>query len=332
MRKAIFILVILLLGSQWVLAQENWYEKVKDLSGTWKFTIGDRSEWANPDYPDGSWADLNVPGSWEDQGFHGFDGYAWYRLRFNGKELIEEHDYYLSLGYIDDVDEVYFNGKLIGFSGSFPPNYQTAYFANRQYVVPKDLINFSGYNTIAVRVYDETHKGGIISGRVGLYKLKKELSVKKSLEGVWRFKEGSRSQWIEPDFDDAAWSKVMLPHKWKTHGTYKNSVAVYRTTFELSAEEAKMRYMVVLGRIDDFDQTYINGQFIGETNDHRNLGSSQSWNQLRVYSVPDGILKAGQNQLTVVVDDIGLDAGMYKGPYFLIPEQYATRYLRDNFN
>jgi sialate O-acetylesterase len=100
-------------------AQE--YEKVKDLKGFWKFSIGDNADWALPDYDDSDWERIYVPGTWEEQGFHGFDGYAWYRTTFYLNDFDHRSNYYLDLGFIDDVDEVYINGKRVGRTGSFPP-------------------------------------------------------------------------------------------------------------------------------------------------------------------------------------------------------------------
>ena len=64
---------------------------------------------------------------------------------------------------MDDCDELYFNGHLIGRTGSFPPNYQSAYDAPREYVVPVQYVLIDKPNTIAVRIYDGGGDGGIIS-------------------------------------------------------------------------------------------------------------------------------------------------------------------------
>jgi len=111
---------------------EDWY-RVLSLRGMWKFTIGDNREWAKPDYDDGDWESIYAPSAWENEGFHGYNGHAWYRRSFDGTELDKGSKLYIHLGYIDDVDEVYINGHLIGSSGSFPPRFNTAYNAYRKY-------------------------------------------------------------------------------------------------------------------------------------------------------------------------------------------------------
>jgi len=124
-----------------------------DLKGSWKFSIGDNPEWADEDYDDSDWEEINVPSLWENEGFYGYDGFAWFRktLELNISQLDE--NLFLYLGYIDDVDETYFNGHLIGLSGSFPPNISTAYNAQRKYFIPTSLLK-KGTNVISVRVFD----------------------------------------------------------------------------------------------------------------------------------------------------------------------------------
>ena len=97
---------------------------------------------------------------------------------------------YLNMGYIDDVDEVYFNGHKIGSTGSFPPDYNTAFDAERIYYLPEDYINFGAANLIAVKVYDSEQQGGIVSGDIGLYGGKPSASFVLNLQTTWKFKTG----------------------------------------------------------------------------------------------------------------------------------------------
>jgi hypothetical protein len=79
-----------------------------------------------------------VPEPWEEQGFHGYNGYGTYRKHFTLDNELRGLMLYLSLGYIDDVDAVYVNGTKIGSTGAFPPQYQTAYNARRLYFMPDE--------------------------------------------------------------------------------------------------------------------------------------------------------------------------------------------------
>ena len=130
-------------------------EQILDLQGLWKFEIGDNPEWSKPDFIAYNWVEIEVPGNWENQGFPGYDGYAWYRTDFSLPAEKAGMDFYLQLGFIDDVDEVFLNGRLIGASGSFPPQYQTAYNVFRSYLMPATLLKFGEKNMLAIRVFDE---------------------------------------------------------------------------------------------------------------------------------------------------------------------------------
>ena len=169
-----------------------------DISGQWKFTIGDREEYAAIDYDDENWEYLEVPSPWEAEGFSNYNGYAWYRFTFDGSDLKHTKNLLLNLGYIDDVHEAYLNNELLGFKGSFPPRYYTAYDALNEYHIPSNLINENGKNVIAVRVYDLTLDGGIVKGNdIGIW-YQTQTEDFQNLAGVWEFTKKEPYNWSEP--------------------------------------------------------------------------------------------------------------------------------------
>ena len=90
------------------------------LDGTWLFNIGDDSTWSAVDLNDSTWYPITVPGSWEDQGFANYDGIAWYRIHFVADSSWFLYDtLFLNLGQIQDTDQTFFNGVIIGETGSF---------------------------------------------------------------------------------------------------------------------------------------------------------------------------------------------------------------------
>ena len=101
----------------------------------WVIQRGDNSAWAAAAFDDRAWPAARIGIAWEKAGHAGYDGYAWYRVRFVVPEewrrekglvaLGNESFLVLSLGYIDDVDETYWNGKKIGTTGFMPPRYRT---------------------------------------------------------------------------------------------------------------------------------------------------------------------------------------------------------------
>ncbi len=283
----------------------------------WKFKIGNDEKWASPALDDSRWIDIRVPYDWEDDGFNGYDGYAWYRITFDGRKLNPKDVHYLNVGYIDDVDATYINGYFVGKSGGFPPKFRTAYNAEREYFISNDLINFKGENVVAVKVYDEYHNGGIVKGRPGIYVANLENKVSQQLQGVWKFSANNHKGAEDPSFSDENWDDLTVPGLWDHQG-YRSldGTAWYRKTFNLTFDyESDETYYLILGQIDDFDVTYLNGQEIGETNDWKGYGDSESYITPRVYKIPRGLLKArSSNTIAVKVTDIGNNGGIYNGP------------------
>lgn len=304
-------------------------KRVVDLRGYWKFSIGDNPRWSQPDYNDQSWEKIFVPSPWENEGFSGFDGYAWYRITVDLRN-ISDNNLYLILGYIDDVDKVYVNGHLIGFSGSFPPDFYTAFNARRKYYIPEGVLNRNGRNVIAVRVFDTILEGGIIKGDVGIYANKAMPKESFLLEGNWKFREGDNKAWSEVSYKDAHWDEIMVPSLWRSlKKTHIEGAAWYRKEIALTEELLTEDNLVLIaGKIDDFDETYINGVLIGETNDRRPYGWSGSYQKLRVYEIPENLLKKEGNLISIRVLDIGGDAGIYAGPLAIVPKSKLDDLLK----
>ena len=307
--------------------------KATDLQGEWRFSIGDNSEWSSKDLNDQEWDKIRVPGSWENQGFHGYNGYAWYRTYFWVEDKFSTMPLYLSLGYIDDVDEVYINGHLIGKTGSFPNNYTTAYNAKRIYRIPKNILNANGDNSIAVRVYDEGREGGIIHGNIAIMIDFDAIPVDYDLQGTWKFKTGDCKIVKNVAWNFSDWGEIIVPGIWENQG-YKSydGIASYAIEFNLSNEFDGERMVLVLGKIDDLDQVYLNGKLIGQSGDFNKktlYNNSESHQQLRGYYLPiEALNNIGKNILIVKVLDAGGLGGLYKGSVGLITQAHYINYWR----
>jgi len=140
-----------------------------DLSGQWQFSLGDDLAWADPAFDDSSWTATEVPQIGGGEQFADVDGYGWYRLTFDLPAEAEGNNLVASMGFMDDVDEVYLNGTRIGGSGSLPPDAESQWFEQRFYPVPSDAPVYGGSNTLAVRVYDMSGGGGWYQGPIGLF-------------------------------------------------------------------------------------------------------------------------------------------------------------------
>jgi len=152
--------------------------QVIELNGPWLLNHGDREEYKLAAHDDSGWIRVSVPSAWEKQGFPDYDGIAWYRLHFTGDREYFGKELYLLLGKIDDCDETYLNGALIGRSGKFQPEGGSAWNEQRAYPLPKDILREN--NVLAIRVYDQGGPGGIVGGTFGIFDKKgynQELSL-----------------------------------------------------------------------------------------------------------------------------------------------------------
>lgn len=289
-----------------------------DLRGNWKFSIGDNQEWASPAFNDNDWELMKVPARWEEQGYQGYNGYAWYRTSCFIPNNFDERIVYLELGYIDDVDELYFNGVKVGQSGSFPPNFETAYNAFRKYIIPSKLIKIGDKNHIAVRTYDVQLEGGIVRGNVQLVAGDITVHPDIDMSGIWNFETNK--------FGDDG-ETILVPGKWENQGYFDyNGIVSYTREFSISSEMLKNRYIFMAGRIDDDDMFYVNGVFVAQTGDFNNRHNTNMHTEYRNYFIPDGLLKEGKNIIEIKVIDRGGEGGILEGAIGLITQDRFIEY------
>ena len=101
------------------------------LVGPWRFHLGDDPQWASPSFDDSSWELLKADQPWGVQGHAQYTGFAWYRVRLVVRSATGVHpEISLLVPRVDDVYEIYWNGKPVGHNGRFPP--YPVWFASQQ--------------------------------------------------------------------------------------------------------------------------------------------------------------------------------------------------------
>lgn len=166
MKKIAKLLIILLLFSLPGQSQNL-------ITNNWLFKTGDNLAWKETSFTPADWKTIQSGKPWEDQGFIGYDGYGWYIQKTTipanlKKKAVEFGGLNLFLGTIDDADQIYFNGKLIGQTGKLPPNYEGAYNKIRSFDINVQEVNWDKENLIAVRVFDNGGNGGIMGTEISL--------------------------------------------------------------------------------------------------------------------------------------------------------------------
>ncbi|TLX76003.1 glycoside hydrolase [Labilibacter sediminis] len=333
MQKTIFkyiSVVVLWLFIVGVHAQPQ--KEIKSLNGYWSFSLGDDFDWRSTDHNFSAWDKIYTRQSWESQGYDGYNGYAWYKraIKISGEE--SSNGLSLRINNIDDADEVYFNGTLIGKSGGFPPNIQTTYNQVRNYKIPAQLVNTDQYNIIAIRVYDFYQSGGIM-GDIGLYKDVASDYYLQDLTGEWEFALADDSdQHNLNNIKD--WAPIYVPAFWESQGyDGYDGIAWYKKTFYWKGSNTRDNLVFVLGRIDDSDIAFLNGKQIGSIEQIKNSGVYDSGKQnhrtLRAYEVSKDMLREGQNTITIKVRDTGIDGGIYEGPVGIMTKSAFQSYFKD---
>jgi hypothetical protein len=104
------------------LVLQNLTDGAVPLDGPWQFHLGDHPAWAAPSYDDSHWEQLSADKPWGEQNHPSYTGYAWYRRRIAIHSAGTPSDLALMFRRIDDAYEIYWNGKLIGRHGAFPPH------------------------------------------------------------------------------------------------------------------------------------------------------------------------------------------------------------------
>ena len=118
-------------------------------------------------------------------------------------------------------------------------------------------------------------------------------------------------KWYEPGYDDNEWEKVdLFDASWGSDGLNPiNGVHWFRKTVLIPSHLAGKSALLRLGCIVDADSVFINGTFVGTTGYQY---------PPRSYPVPEGLLKEGENSVTVrLISYSGCPGFVEEKPYLL---------------
>ncbi len=132
------------------------------LQGPWRFHAGDDPSWSSPTFDDSSWSLLIAGKPWSQQGYSGYGGVAWYRLRVT----LPAHQgpLALNLPYVENSCEVFSNGRLIGHIGSLPPSPAFYIQYNSLFPIPAEAVSSGHPLQLAIRVWLNPVYAGYNSG------------------------------------------------------------------------------------------------------------------------------------------------------------------------
>lgn len=140
----------------------------------------------------------------------------------------------------------------------------------------------------------------------------------------WLVQRGDQEDFKNVEWDDQTWSETSVPGGWEKDALPDyDGMAWYRVHFQVT-DEMKARWpqtgsmVLILGAVDDADETYLNGQKIGASGEFP-PAKVTAWDQPRFYMFDVGLL-AATNVLAVRVSDWGGGGGIWRGPVVIGPE------------
>lgn len=121
------------------------------------------------------------------------------------------------------------------------------------------------------------------------------------------FDPGQKGQtWAAADLDDSDWKTVTLPGGFRELGVPDTpSVCYFRKTVTLPDPLPAGSAIIHLGMVEKMDTTYVNGHWVG----------ASAWvENPRAYTIGPGLLKPGNNVLTLRVFKLKPDGGFQSKP------------------
>ena len=154
------------------------------------------------------------------------------------------------------------------------------------------------FKSMITNLPDKDFEASIKQRRAGLEKQVKE--IQKNITDTI-----PETDWKNLEYNSQAWPKMSVAGLWENQHLGLNDldgIVWFRKEVELPAGAANKPVALSLGKIDDNDETYVNGIRVGSTN---------NWEENRMYQVPAGIFKPGKNIIAVRVEDTGGGGGFY---------------------
>ncbi len=250
-------------------------ENIKKAQGSIDNKSG-TTEWKNSSFDDSKWLLMKLPGVWEERGFRGLDGIAWFRKTIEITEADAGKPAILELAKIDDIDETFVNSEKVGGIAKWDEP--------RKYNITAGILK-AGKNVIAVKVTDQQGGGGIYGDSLAM-----KLTIDKTvlpLFGEWMFRvesvAGTANTGMGPnDFPSLLFNGMINPILpftikgtiWYQGESNAERAYQYRTAFPLVIKDWRQHF-----KQGDFPFLFVQLATFGSADANSNNGSN--WAELR---------------------------------------------------
>lgn len=162
-------------------AREGWWDRLDQgasVPGDWHASVG------------GDWKTTDLPALLGPEGLDQFDGVVYFRRQIDLPDGWAGKPVTLSLGPIDDFDDVWFNGTLVGRTHD-----EGKWNEPRVYQAPGEAVR-SGANVVAIRMLDQSGPGGVFGRPEMMFVQQGDAQV--SLAGAWEYRRGRAMNQLPP--------------------------------------------------------------------------------------------------------------------------------------
>jgi sialate O-acetylesterase len=112
--------------------------------------------------------------------------------------------------------------------------------------------------------------------------------------------------WASCELKTNGWNTMVLPNNWENEGLPGlDGIVWFRKEIDIPSSWAGKEMFLNISPVDDIDYTYFNGVLIG---------SMEGWETPRSYPVPEDLIKAGPNVITIRVRDNLGGGGIWGDP------------------
>lgn len=137
------------------------------------------------------------------------DGYSWYRALVQIPDDWQGAPLQLHVESMDDARAVWFNGRQVGASGTFPPQFRSGLGEPSACAVPADLVRPGDFNTVAIRVYQNDPRPNFSVAPPVLVNPTAMQGLR--LSGHWQYRPGDDPQWSRARAEDFGLTEDSLP-------------------------------------------------------------------------------------------------------------------------
>ena len=167
----------------------------------------------------------------------------------------------------------------------------------------------------------------VTNGIHGKYTMKffRDETEKIILPKIWKFKtdpstEGKDKGYFSLNYDTRKWEDIRVTAPFQVKTDPYIGIVWYKTEIFIPSEWKGKKINFVAKKIDDLDNTYINGKLIGKTTQE----TKNYWEAPRCYFIPTEILNYGaMNTVVVEVENLRGDGGIYEVPEIQVAKEQS---------